>query len=408
MLTEQQLTKIDGLQRKALVVGVAGCLLAIVGGGVYAAFSPLGVDKIFQPFLAAWVLWLALGIGPLTLVMVHHLCGGGWSFVCQRIAEAGSRTLPFFFVTGIIIVLGGLYFSDVYPWTDPAFLKEHHVVAEKTPFLNKTVFTAGFLVYFGVWLLFMALYNRWSQRLDETGDQNIIGKMRFWAGPGLVLYVVTITVAATHWVMSLEPQWFSTIYGAWLIAGYSLTTIAFCVVVLSYLMDQPPIEEKVSVRNFHHLGNFLLGFTIFWTYIGFSQYLLIWSANLPEEISFYLHRTGTALIVLTVIMCVVHWFLPMMTLLIRKTKTNVATLRKIALWLLAARVLDIYWNIVPSFPDNHSRIDIFTLLLVLAAIVGFGGVWLWFFLQELKKRPLLPVHDPREKLLFLRDAHSHA
>jgi hypothetical protein len=419
MLSDNQLSWISKTQSKARGYAVAGLMttvvLAVLVGFIWPLLPSEGqpqtvgvIEKIFQPLMIAWLFWLGLGVCSLAVVMLHHLCGGAWSYTIQRIAEAGSRTIPFFFVTGIVVMLGTVFFTDIYPWTNAGYIELHHIVAEKAAFLNPGTYTIAYFVYFTIWMLFMWLYNGWSKKLDETADTRIIGKMKFWAGPGLVLYVLTMTLASTHFAMSLEPVWFSTIYGAWLISSYALSVVSFSVIVLSYLMDESPIKEKVTTRTFHHLGNFLLGFTIFWSYVSFSQFLLIWNANLPEEIGFYLHREGDSLNVLTVLLCVFHWFVPMMILLIRKNKTNIATLRKIAYYVFFVRILDLYWNTVPSFPDGHYAINWSTLLLVITAILGFGGVWVYLFLNELKKRPLLPVNDPRGELLFLKDAHGHA
>ena len=408
MLTENQLRMVGRWQSRALTYGITGTAIALIGGIIMSLVSEHGIDKLFQPFLVAWIFWLGLGVCSLAIVFVHHLCGGAWSYTIQRVVEAGSRTLPFFFVTGLVIVVGGAWFSHLYPWTNPEYIEKFHIVENKAAFLNKPTFTIAYLVYFGIWMLAAYFYNSWSKRLDETADVSIIGKMKFWAGPGAVMYVITMTLAATHFVMSLQPEWFSTIYGAWLIASYALSVISFCVIILSYLMEEPPIKDKISTQTFHHLGTFMAGFTIFWTYVSFSQFLLIWNANMPEEIGFYLNRQGTTLNILTVMLVCFHWLVPMLFLLFRKNKTTIVRVRRIAMWIFCVRLIDMYWNIVPSFPDAHHEVNFITLALVIAAVIGFGGFWFYLYLNQLKKRPLLPVNDPRGELLFLKDAHGHA
>ena len=407
MLTENQLKKVSALQSRAIVVGAVGCIIALFGG--YAVGGGMdGLEKVFQPFLIAFILCFGLGVCGLAVVMLHHLCGGAWSYTIQRIAEASSRTLPFFAIAGAVIVLGGFYVGNIYSWANPENLGNlPHIVEIKhnDGFLTQKAFLGTFIGCFAIWLVLMQLFNSWSKNLDETGNLNNIGKMKFWAGPGLILYVATMTLAATYWCMSLEPEWFSTIYGAWLMGGYALTFVAFAVLVLSWLADEGPLAEKVSIRTYHHLGNFMLGFVVFWSYISFSQFLLIWNANLPEEVGFYLHRQGHGLNLLTVGLMVFHFGLPMFMLLIRRNKTEIHKLRLIAYYVLAVRVLDIYWNLVPAWEGNRSTINPATFVLVIAASLGLGGVWLWVFLAELKKRPLLPVNDPRGELLFVKDAH---
>lgn len=418
MLNEDSLQMVNRWQGRALRYGIGFTLVTFI----LAAFAGLGaggeegvgfLTKMVQPFLVAWVFWLGLGICSLAVIFVHHLCGGAWSYTIQRFVEAGSRTIPFFFVTGIVIVLGGAWFTNIYPWAaGEEYMEKHgivaHIVGNKAAFLNLNTFTIAYFIYFGLWMLGMWAYNSWSRRLDETADVSIIGRMRFWSGPGAIMYVVTITLAATHFAMSLEPDWFSTIYGAWLIASYALSVVSFCVIMLSYFMEYPPISEKITTKTFHHLGTFMAGFTIFWTYVSFAQFLLIWNANMPEEIGFYLHRANGSLNVLTVILALFHWFIPMIALLFRKNKITIPVVRKIAMYIFCVRVIDMYWNLVPGFPDAHHDIRPFMVIMVVTAVIGLGGLWFAFYLRELKKRPLLPVNDPRGELMFLKEAHGHA
>lgn len=405
MLSDHALQKLNQLQTKALLAGIGGVAIALVGS-LISAIAGGGIDKVFQPFLITFIFTVGLSVGCLAAVMLHHLCGGAWSFMIQRILEAASRTIPFVFIFGLIVMVGSVFFSGIYPWTSQEYLDAHHIVQMKTPFLNPISYTLGFLVYFGVWMLLMFLYNGWSKRLDETGDLAIIGRMQFWAGPGLMAYVVTVTLAGTHWVMSLEPEWFSTIFGAWAIAGFNITVISLSIVVLTSLSGEESIANKLTTRHVHHLGTFLCGFVIFWAYVSFCQFLLIWNANLPEETGWYLNRQGE-LTLLTVILMVFHWFVPMLLLFQRRIKKNPVALRRVAIYMLAMRVLDLYWNISPSFVGHAQRIGWVTLFLTIAAVIGIGGVWTYLFLGQLKKRPLLPVNDPRETYHFLKDTHHH-
>jgi len=409
MLTENQSKAVQGLQRKALLAGVAGTSIALIGGVLLALFKKdVGMEALFQPFLVAYLLVFGMGVCSLAVVMVHHLCGGAWSYMIQRICEAASRTIPFLFGLGVVVILVGAYTTYLYNWTNPDYIHKHHIVAEKTAFLNLTMFSVCFFVYFGVWAGLSALYNRWSNQLDITGDTNIIAKMQVFAGPGLILYVLTMTFASTHWAMSLEPEWFSSIYGAWMISGHVLAVLAFAVLMLSFLAKEGPLAEKVTQRHYHHLGTFLCGFTIFWSYISFSQFLIIWNGNLPEEIGFYVNRSGDTLNILTVFMIIVNWVIPMFYLFIRRHKTNIARLRFIAFWILGVRVIDMYWNIVPSWEGYRHQINFPMLVMVLAAVAGLGGFWFYLFLKNLQSRPLLPQNDPRGELFFLKDAHHHA
>ncbi len=407
MLTDAQLAKIKTVQGKALVVAAGGFALTLLLG----LFS----GAVFQGLLIGYLLVFGLGISGLGLVMLHHLCGGSWSFVAQRIAEACSRTLWFLFFIGMPILFGGAKFSTIFPWANEAFLAlpENEYIAHmshlKHGFLNFNMFVICYFVYFGLWLTLATLYNKWSLDLDRTGDPKLIKKQKVVAGFGCVIYVVSMTFASTHWAMSTDPTFFSTIYGAWMIAGYALSMMCFCVIMLTFLSNDGPLSHKISTKIYHHFGNFMLGFTIFWSYLSFSPFLIIWNGNLPEEIRWYLDRSDGGLTFITVVLIACVWFAPMWMLLMRHNKTNPVKLRKIAIYILCTRFIDIYWNVAPSFENNHSTLNIFTILCSLGAVAGIGGLWLWVFFYELKKRPVLAQQDPREELMFLKDkAHSHA
>jgi len=407
MLTDNQLKSVKALQGKCVIAAGAGLIVTVVPG-IFAG-------TVFQGLLIGYLLLFGLSISSLGLLMLHHLCGGSWSFVVQRIAEAGSRTLFPMCLIGFVVILGGAMFSNIYPWANEEFLQQEgnelmlHMAHLKHHFLNLNTFAICYIAYFAIWLGLMYTYNNWSKRLDETGDAKYIAKMKFWAGPGLVLYVLTMTFASTHWAMSTDPTFFSTIYGAWFIAAGGLSMMCFCVLMLTWLANEGPLAEKVSSRIYHHFGNFLLGFTIFWSYLSFSPFLIIWNGNLPEEIGWYLHRSGGGLTFMTIVLIVFVWFTPMYLLLMKKNKTNPVKLRRIAFYILATRVIDIYWNVVPSFENNHNTINFWTAISVLGAVAGIGGLWLWIFLSELQKHPLLPQQDPREDILFLKEkAHHHA
>jgi len=408
MTIEEFNQKSGRLRKLALLVGIVGIVGAVIIGILAGMGSGLVVDKVFQPFIVSFMLCFGLSLGMLAVLLVHHLCGGAWSMLIQRSCEAGTRTLPMMMLIGAIVLLGSVWFSGVYPWTSAEYRALHHIVENKTAFLNQGFFTFAFFLYFGIWLAIMFAYNKWSENVERTGSDRNIVLMKKLAAPGLILFVITLTFAVTHWTMSLEPVWFSTIYGAWYIASYALTSISFATLVLTYTCTLSPIREVVTAKHFKDLGNFMLGFTIFWSYISFSQFLLIWCANLPEEIGFYLNRQGGSLTAITILLIVLVWLFPLFYLLMRPNKTNIHRLRFMCYWVLAMRVLDMYWYVVPSFPENHNVINWVTVLSVLLAVAGLGGIWLWAFLGHLVKRSLLPERDPRRALYLREEAQHHA
>ncbi|HNR31244.1 MAG TPA: hypothetical protein PKI11_10175 [Candidatus Hydrogenedentes bacterium] len=402
MFTDTLKGGINDVRRTALLIGVAGLLFSLLA----LVFSPA---RFFQSWLVAYVLVFGLAAGGLFGVLLRHLAGGAWSVVIQRLCEAASRTLWVFAPLFLLLFLLGKNY--LYPWTDPAYVADHHVVANKTAYLNTPFFLARFVVYFAVWGALAWVCSHWSARLDATGDARYAVWMRRLSAPAMIVMFLTMTLAATDWGMSTEPEWFSTIYGPLWIVSQGLSILALCIIAITYMDSEPPLAQAMNHRQYLNLGNLLLAFTVLWSYISFSQYLIIWSGNLPEEIGWYLKRDGGGLTGITVILSLFHFLVPMIVLLFRQTKEGVLELRRIAYLLLVMRVVDVYWNLVPSFAGHANRIDLSTTLFVIAAVAALGGLWLWHFLGELLKRPLLPVNDPRAEMLLLketREAHGHA
>jgi hypothetical protein len=381
----------SGIQSKALVVGV-------VFGVITLVFAFFNLRQFFHSYLISYILWFGLGLGSLALLMVHHLTGGGWGFLTQRLMEAGSRTLPLLALLFVPVLLG---VKVIYPWADAAMVEANPIIASKTGYLNIPMYIGRVILYFGIWLALMYLLNTWSRRLDESGDTGNVVKLRRISGPGIVLYVLTLTFASVDWGMSLEPEWFSSIYGALYIVSQGLTVFAFNIIVLSYLAEHAPISRYVSIKYYHHLGNLLLAFVVLWAYISFSQFLIIWSGNLPEEIGFYLHREGGGLTGVSVVLMVFHFAIPMFLLFFRRLKKRVSYLRRIAVYILVMRCVDLYWNMNPAFHPNVLQVH----LLHITTFLALGGIWVWFFLYQLGRRDLLPLNDPRLYEAFSGEEH---
>lgn len=379
--TEHTHPNYSGIQTKALIVGV---LFAVIT----AILAVMNWKQFVQSYLISYVLWFGLGLGSMALLMVHHLTAGGWGFVTQRLLEASSRTLPLLALLFIPILLG---MEAIYPWASEAGLAANPIIQTKIHWLNPSGFIARLIIYYLIWIGLMAILNAWSKRLDDTGDQRNAVRLTRISGPGIVLYFLTITFASVDWGMSLEPEWFSTIYGALYIVSQGLTVIAFNIIVLSYLAEYEPISRFMTIKYYHHLGNLMLAFVVLWAYISFSQYLIIWSGNLPEEIGFYLRREGGGLTVVSVILMIFHFAVPMFLLFFRRHKKRVSYLRRIAIYILVMRCIDLYWNINPAFAPNAVQIH----LLHFTTFIALGGIWLWYFFFQLGRRNLMPLNDPR-------------
>jgi hypothetical protein len=319
--------------------------------------------------------------------MLQHLTGGGWGLVIRRSLEAATRTLPFMGVLFVPIILGSHY---LYPWTNHEEVAEHPAVQFKARYLNLPFFTVRAVIYFGVWLTLAYLLNKWSLAQDRTADNRYTKNMRVLSGPGMVAVIFTITFASIDWYMSLEPEWFSTIYGFIYVAAWSLSALAFVIFVMARLSREEPMRRIVAPLHFHDLGKLLLALVMLWAYFAYSQYLIIWSGNLPEEITWYTVRTRGAWGAVIVAIGILHFAAPFLFLLSRELKRSPGKLVMVAGLILVMRMIDLIWMLAPAFRDHYTWI-----WLDVIALLGFGGLWLAMFTWQLSKRPLIPISDPQ-------------
>ena len=371
----------DRVQRIGGIVGIAGCLV-LAGGAVLSA------QEFLQSYLYAYVLWLGIVMGCFGVFMLHHLVSGGWGFVTQRITEAGMRTLPLMAILFIPILLG---ITDLYPWAGPKGVETGSGAHVWLPYLNTGFFIIRAILYFIWWIAGAFLLTRWSRQQDSTADPALTRKIRLLSAPGLVFYVITMTFASVDWVMSLEPGWFSTIYGFLIVVSQVLTALCFVIIVLRYLSERPPLAGVVTERHVHHLGNLVLTFVILWAYMAYSQFLITWSGNLPDETSWYVRRLAPGWSSLGLFVVVVHFFVPLVILLFRRVKRSIRSLAWVAWGLIIMRLVDTFWLVTPAFSPAGLRIRVLDVVAPLA----LGGLWLWYFVHQLKQTSLLPLHDPR-------------
>jgi hypothetical protein len=307
--------------------------------------------------------------------------------VTRRLFGAASRVLPV--LTAMFLpILFGLH--DLFEWTHAEAVAQDPALQHKQPYLNTPFFIVRAAIYFAAWNGLVFFLNRWSLEQDRTGDPRIARKMQRLSGGGLVAYVLTVTFASFDWVMSLDPHWFSTIFGVLLIGGQGLTALAFLIIVLTWLSRRPPFDMVLVPQHFHDLGNLMLAFVMLWAYFSFSQYLIIYSANLPEEIVWYTNRLFTGWRVIGIVLIVFHFAVPFLVLLSRRVKQAPATLAKVAAGVLVARLIDLFWLTAPEFHEGFS-------LSWLDVVLPFalGAIWLGCFFWQLRGRPVLPVHDPQ-------------
>jgi hypothetical protein len=377
--------------------------LALVAGLIGLAACGLGFamdrDQFFRAYLIAYMFWLGIPLGSMALMMVHHQSGGAWGLVIRRIFEASSRTLPLLLILFVPIVLG---MGSLYPWTHADHVAHDEVMQHKALYLNTPFFLARAAFYFASWLLLAWLLNRWSLDQDR-GDATATRRMQTLSGAGLVIYGLTITFASVDWVMSINPHWFSTIYGFLFMGGQGLAALAFTLVVAAVLARREPLHHVFNPGHFHDLGKLMLAFVMLWAYFNFSQYLITYSGNLAEEVPYYITRTANGWQVLALALVVFHFALPFVLLLSRDLKRSANRLIPLAIVILVMRVVDMFFLVSPDFNASgvnlhlaaeHEHTHFFAHWLDVAAPVGIGGIWLWLFLGRLGDRPLLPIRDP--------------
>lgn len=383
---------VQRLQQRAFPIGALFIALLIVG-------FLLDRAQFFHSYIFAFSFWTGISVGALALLMLQHLTGGGWGLVIRRILEAAAQTLPLMLVLFVPIVLGAHW---IYSWTHAEELAKP-AVASKASYLSLPFFSVRSVVYFAIWILLAFFLNRWSQLQDRTADREYTKRMRVLSGPGMILLVFTVTFASIDWFMSLEPEWFSTIYGLIFVAGWALSALAFVIAVLAALSKHEPMNSVVAQMHFHDLGKLLLALVMLWSYFAFSQFLIIWSANLPEEIHWYLPRIQGAWGAIALIVIVLHFAFPFLFLLSRSMKRDAGKLVIIAGLILLMRLIDLFWTITPSFTHEHFHVS----WMDIVAPIGIGGLWLAVFARALSKRPLIPINDPQyETVLEQKRAHA--
>ncbi|MBI4537328.1 MAG: hypothetical protein HY712_05165 [candidate division NC10 bacterium] len=378
---EARLPEVDHLRRRSLVVGVAA--LALCAGG--AVFDP---PEFFHAYLTAYLFWIGIALGCLAILMLHHLVSGRWGFVIQRLLESGCRTLPLMALLFVPLLFG---LRELFLWARPEAVAAEAILRHRQPYLNGPFFSARVVLYFAVWITLASLLSKWSLEQDRTAAPDLTRRLTCLSGPGLILYGLTVTFAAFDWVMTLGPQWHSTIFGAVFMVGQGLAALCFVVVVSARLADRGPLSAVMSPQHFHDLGNLILAFVMLWAYMAFSQYLIIWSGNLQDEIPWYLHRMRHGWFWLAMALIVFHFVVPFMLLLSRVAKRRARILFGVAAGLLVMRFVDLYFLVVPAL--HPERLSIHWMDVV--APVGVGGIWLWAFLGHLRGKALVPLHDPR-------------
>jgi len=379
-------SRISDRQRTALGVGI----IALGACGMGAFFN---ARQFFVSYLFAYLFWLGLSLGCLCVAMIHHLTGGRWGDVTRRFLEAGYMTLPMMAVL-FLPIFAGLH--ELYSWARPDEVAHSEVLRHKAHYLNVAAFAARAIVFFIIWIWMAVSLRKWSLQQDQTVDLTPTRHARALSGPGVVIYAVTVTFAWVDWLLSLEPDWYSTMFAVIICGGQILAAVAFAILLLAWFRNEPPFSAVVEAGQFHQLGNLLLTFVMFWTYVCFGQLLIIWSGNLPHEIVWYLHRIAGGWKWIAGFLALFNFFLPFFLLLFRASKRNFRALRFLAGLVFICQTVNAYWLVEPAFYQTGVHLH----WMDFAAPLGLGGLWVAKCAASFKRAPFLTQNDPRISYSF--------
>lgn len=385
---------------RPIALGVGGIGTAIIL--IFALLSPDYREQALRSWLLGFIFWGGIGIGSIGVLLLQYLTGGAWGVVIRRILEAASRTYKILPILFLPIFVG---VTSMYAWTHMA---GDELIEHRQPYLSVGWWMFRAALYFLLFGLMAFYLNKWSLEQDKAVDEDMAAKYLAdagkFSGPTVVFFVLTVTFAAVDWVMTLDPHWYSTMWGLLFVAGWALSTFSFSVVILAWLSDREPMNRIVGKRHFHDIGKLMLAFTMVWAYFNFSQYLIIWSGNIPEETKWYIPRIQGAWGAIGLILIIFHFAFPFLVLLSRDIKRNAKWLATLAIFILVLRLVDGYYLIGPSPTiGSHAEEVGFNLYWTdFVAPIAIGGIWLWWFFGELLKRPIVPINDP-----YLDNAIAH-
>jgi hypothetical protein len=371
------------IEQRSLVVGLVFGAIAAIG----AWAQP---DQFFRAYLMGFMAWLGVTLGSMAILMLRHLTKGAWGMVIRRILGAAMRCVPLMALLFVPLLFG---LRRLYVWARPldsvadTHLREHLQEITKT-YLSVNGFVIRAIIYFAIWNLLSFLLTKWSAEQDRPPMRDNSGRFKALSGPGLILYGGTITFAAIDWVMSIDPSWISTIFGLSILIGQVLSALCFAVVVERILYRHRPMSQLLKPEHVHDHGNFMLAFIMVWAYFAFSQWLIIWAGNLPEEITWYMRRLNGGWGYIGLFLVLFHFAVPFVCLLSRPFKRDVTRLVWLAVWLLLTRYVDLFWIIEPNFSATLS-----VTWLDVVVPIAIGGFWLAYFFRNLSVLPLVPAYD---------------
>jgi hypothetical protein len=373
--------------QRSLIIGGFATLIAL-----YIAFT--NPTAFFRSYLVSYMDWLGVALGSMAIVMIRHMTGGGWGTVIRRILGASMRTIPLMILLFIPYAIFGV--SRVYPWAMPMdsianpaireHLEKHSFVLRD--YLNYKGFVIRAIIYFAIWFLLQYLLSKFSFEHNKPPFADTSNRFKMVSAPGIILYALTISFATIDWVMSLDPSWISTIYGLIFLAGQLISALALAIVIERILFNYEPMKTLLRSSYVHDHGNFMLAFIMVWAYFSFSQWLIMWAGNLPDEITWYFRRLHGGWEYVGLFLVLFHFAVPFFFLLFRYIKRDVTRLVWIASWMLVAHYIDLLWHIEPSF-----SLDFNVTLADIVIPFAMGGIWMWYFCRNLSAAPLVPAYD---------------
>jgi hypothetical protein len=383
-------SKVKSLRTMAGAIGIVFLILTVVGAFVDRA-------QFFRSYLFAYVFWVGISIGCLNWLMVQYLSGGAWGVMSRRVCEAAAKCFPLWLVLFVPLIFG-IPFLYGNSWANPTVVAHDPVLQHKASFLNVNFWIARGFIYLVGWSFLAFILNKWSDTEDREGGTKPRETMAAISAPGLIFSAFAVTFMATDWIMSVNADWFSTMFGLLFIAGEALSSLSFVVAILVLLSAYRPMSEFLTKRHMHDLGKLMLATTMLFAYFSFSQFLITWAGNLPEEIPWYMHRLAGGWEILGFALVIGHFALPFTLLLSQDLKKDFKRIRAVAIMLIVVRCVGVFWETVPEFFPGHLHVS----WMDFTAPIGLGGIFIALFLSNLIQRPLIPPNNPK-----LEEALAH-
>lgn len=368
---------------------VIGLLTTVIG-------FVIDKDRTWQSFLTNFFYFTSLALGGLFFTAIQYVTKAGWSATIRRISESLTAFLPFALIGGIAIVAFGGH--SLYEWLHADVVAKDYILQKKEPYLNFPFWAIRTGIFFAIWFLFRKLIIGNSLKQDQTGDENLTHRNVTLSIAFLMLFALSYSFFSVDFVMSLHPHWFSTIFGVYCFAGLFQATVSLITIIAIKLMDKGIVKDLITEEHLHDLGKFMFAFTVFYAYIAFSQFMLIWYANLPEETIFYAHRAHGGWMAVSFSLLILKFVVPFLMLLPRAAKRDKNHLVRVGVLLLVMQWVDIYWLVYPNFNDGHVVFSFQEIGLFL----GFLGVFIYAVTKFLSKNNVVAVKDP-----YIQEAVNH-